>query len=69
MDGSGRESGFLRLPQVLERIPVSRSAWWLGVREGRYPRPVKLSVRTSAWPEKEISDLCERLTAQSRGTE
>jgi prophage regulatory protein len=52
---------FLRLPQVLERFPVSKSSWWLGIRKGKFPKPVKLSERTSAWLESEIDDLCKRL--------
>lgn len=52
---------FLRLPQVLERFPVSKSTWWGGIREGRFPKPVKLSERTSAWLESDIDDLCKRL--------
>lgn len=44
------ETGFLRLPQVLKFIPVSRSTWWAGVKEGRYPKPVKtLGKRITAW--------------------
>lgn len=34
-----------RLPTVLAHVPVSRSHWWAGVAEGRYPAPVKLSKR------------------------
>jgi prophage regulatory protein len=41
--------GFLRLPQVLERIPISRSGWWQGVKDGRFPQPVKLSPRVTVW--------------------
>jgi len=55
---------FLRLPQVLERIPVSKSTWWAGVRKGLYPKPVKLSERTSAWPESEIDAVCDRLSGK-----
>jgi len=52
---------FLRLPQVLEIIPMSKSTWWSGIREGRYPKPVHLSPRTSAWLQSDIYDLCDRL--------
>lgn len=52
---------FLRLPQVLKRIPVSKSTWWAGIREGKYPKPIKLSERTSAWRESDIDDLIDRL--------
>ena len=30
--------GFLRLKQVLQFIPISKSQWWAGVKEGRFPR-------------------------------
>jgi prophage regulatory protein len=44
-------SGFVRLPYVLAPlgpIPVSRSTWWAGVKNGRYPKPVKLGPRITA---------------------
>lgn len=31
---------FLRINQVLEKIPVSRSSWWAGCKSGRYPNEV-----------------------------
>ncbi len=37
----------LRLPQVLEIIPISKSAWWQGCKDGRYPKPIKLGPRTT----------------------
>lgn len=55
------ETGFLRLPGVLEVIPVSKSTWWDGVRSGRYPAPVKLGPRTTAWRVEDIRALVERL--------
>ena len=58
---SRQKQRFLRLPQVLERYPVSKSTWWAGIREGKYPKPVKLSERTSAWRESDIDDLIDRL--------
>lgn len=58
------ETGFLRLPQVLGVFPVSRSTWWAGVREGRYPQGVKLSRYTTAWRAEDIRDLIERTGAK-----
>jgi prophage regulatory protein len=49
----------IRLPQVLELYPVGKSTWWQGVKEGRYPKPVKLSPRTTAWRLADIQKLCE----------
>ena len=54
-------TGFLRLPQVLAFIPVGRSSWWRGVKEGRYPKPVKIAPRTSAWKAQDIAALVECL--------
>ena len=57
-------NALLRLPQVLALIPVSRSAWWAGCKSGRYPKPVKLGPRTTAWRAAEIAALLEKLTAE-----
>ena len=46
--------GYARLPQVLTVIPVSKSTWWAGVASGRFPKPVKLGPRTTAW---RVSDI------------
>ncbi|HOY68295.1 MAG TPA: AlpA family phage regulatory protein [Candidatus Ozemobacteraceae bacterium] len=52
-------TGFLRLPQVLQFIPVSRSTWWAGCASGRYPKPCKLGPRTTAWRAEDIRALIE----------
>jgi predicted DNA-binding transcriptional regulator AlpA len=49
----------LRLSQILERIPVSKSAWWAGVRSGRYPKPRKLSPRVTVWRESDINAIID----------
>ena len=54
--------GFLRLPEVLRIIPVSRTQWWLGVQEGRYPKGVKLAKRTTAWRVSDIRKLVENIS-------
>jgi predicted DNA-binding transcriptional regulator AlpA len=47
----------MRLGSILEVYPVSKSEWWNGVREGRYPKPVRLGKRISAWRVGEIREL------------
>jgi predicted DNA-binding transcriptional regulator AlpA len=55
------KGGYLRLKEVLALIPVSKSTWWAGVREGRFPKPTKkFGTRISAWDVKDISPLLER---------
>ena len=49
--------GFLRLPGVLAVIPVCKSAWWAGVKTGKYPKPIKLGPKTSAWRVEDIRAL------------
>jgi prophage regulatory protein len=51
------EDKFLRLPQVLEIIPVSKSTWWAGVKTGKYPASIKLGARTTVWKASEIYAL------------
>lgn len=56
-------SGFLRLRDILGPrgpIPVSKSTWWLGVKDGRFPQPVKLGVRITVWRVEDIRLLLER---------
>ncbi len=53
------ETGFLRLPEVLKLYPVSRSTWWAGIRSGRYPKPVNLGRRMTAWRAEDIRDLIQ----------
>ena len=53
--------GLLRLPSVLAVFPVSKSTWWDGVRTGRYPAPVKLGPKMTAWRVEDIRALIEEL--------
>lgn len=55
------ETGFLRLPDILKLIPVCKSTWWNGVKSGRYPKPVKLGARATAWRAEDIRALIEKL--------
>ncbi|MBV8441035.1 MAG: AlpA family phage regulatory protein [Hyphomicrobiales bacterium] len=55
-------TGFVRLASILAPqgpIPVGRSTWWAGVKTGRFPKPVKLGPRTTAWKVEDIRKLIE----------
>jgi predicted DNA-binding transcriptional regulator AlpA len=56
------KTGFLRLPDVLKIIPVSRSSWWAGIKTGRYPKGIKLGPRTTAWKVADIEVLLDKLS-------
>ena len=59
------DEGFVRLSAIVGDkkrgvppiIPVSKSTWWSGVKSGRYPQPVKLGARTTAWRIEDIRKL------------
>lgn len=67
------ETGYLRLAQIIGRartekrpatpaiIPVSKSTWWSGVAAGRFPRPVKIGPRSTAWRVEDIRALVKEL--------
>lgn len=55
-------TGFVRLAQILAPngpIPVSKSTWWKGVKDGRFPSPQKLDPRTTVWRVEDIRALFE----------
>lgn len=57
------ETGFVRLRTVLQIIPVSKSTWWQGVKDRRYPQPTRaLGTRITAWKVEDIRDLIERMS-------
>lgn len=65
------ETGYLRLLQIIGNprsepptppiIPVCKSTWWAGVKIGRFPAPVKLGPRTTAWRVEDIRELIEKI--------
>lgn len=44
----------IRLPEVMARTGKSRSGIYQGIKEGTFPKQVKLSLRAVAWIETEI---------------
>jgi len=57
------EGGFVRLSSILAPsgpLPISRSSWWAGVASDRYPKPVKLGPRITAWRVEDIRELLQR---------
>ena len=71
------ETGYLRLSHIIGDpkatpplpaiFPVCASTWWNGVRSGRFPKPVKLGPRTTAWRVEDIRTLIDGAAPTSRG--
>lgn len=67
---------FLRLRQILgDRsvtppippiVPVGKTAWWAGVKDGRFPQPVKLGPRITAWRAVDILALLDAHAARAQ---
>lgn len=45
---------FIRLPEVLTRVGLSRSAVYALIKAGDFPAPVKLTARAAGWIEKDV---------------
>lgn len=44
-------------PPIPPMIPIGKSTWWAGVKSGKFPQPVKLGARTTAWRVEDIRNL------------
>ena len=56
------QTGFVRLCSILAIIPVSKTSWWAGVKDGRFPRSYKLGPRTTAWKVEDIRNIIAHIT-------
>ena len=66
-------TGYLRQSQIIGRkatdtdpglpalVPVSASTLWQWVRDGKFPRPVKLGPRTTAWSVESVRAYLQRV--------
>lgn len=55
------EIGLVKLKTVLSVIPVSKTTWFIGIKKGIYPKPIKIGARASAWDAREIRRLIDEL--------
>lgn len=57
------EKNFLKLPDVLKLIPLSRTTWYQGIKDGVYPAPVKIGKRAVAWRRDDILALIDKMNS------
>ncbi|WP_404823097.1 helix-turn-helix transcriptional regulator [Novosphingobium percolationis] len=53
----------LRLPDVMARVGLKRSAIYQRMNEGRFPKSRSLGSRCSVWVEDEINDWVRAISA------
>ena len=66
------ETGFVRITQIIgDRkrgipgvLPLGPTAWWCGIRDGRYPAPVRIGLRAVAWKAEDIHALLDKLATE-----
>ena len=51
----------LRLPEVMERVGLRRTAIYQRMREGRFPQSRSLGSRCTVWVESEVNDWIARI--------
>ena len=51
-------------PPIKPIIPVSKSAWWDGIKKGHYPKGIKIGPNTTAWRSDQIQELVDALCSQ-----
>lgn len=66
------DDGFVRVNQILgDRrkgiapfLPISRAHWFQGIKQGIYPKGIKLSERVTVWRAQDIRSLVEALASE-----
>lgn len=62
--------GFVRVNQIIGDpnkgitpfFPVSRSQWFLGIKQGIYPAGIKVSERVTVWRAQDVRNLVNKIT-------
>ena len=54
-------TGYLRQSQLVGPIlPIGATTLWRWVKEGKFPQPIKLSPRVTAWRAEDVRDWMAR---------
>jgi prophage regulatory protein len=64
MSNSNSEVTLMRIPQILEVMPISKSKFWLMVQKGEFPKPIKIG-RSSFWTIEQVQAFIRERTNQS----
>ena len=61
-----RPPRLIRLPEVMDRVGLRRTAVYERVKEGEFPKPRSLGPRCSVWVESEIDEWVNRIIDDGR---
>lgn len=54
MQSKSQDVQFYRLSQLKEKLSVSRSSIWSWVKDGSFPKPIKLGKNCTAWNSEDV---------------
>ena len=64
MSNLNSEVTLMRIPQILEVMPISKSKFWLMVQKGEFPKPIKIGL-SSFWTIDQVQAFIRERTKQS----
>ena len=50
----------IRVGQLIQMLPMSKATIWRKVKDGSFPKPVKLSQRITAWHVDEVQAFVDK---------
>ena len=51
------EERLIKLPEVLATLGMKKTAWYDGIKAGKYPKPIKRRPRDTVWPMSAIQKI------------
>jgi prophage regulatory protein len=66
MRGLAMSYQFLRLPEVLRRTGLSRTALYEQIKNKAFPKPIRIAKRSVAWTDEDVNRWCNDRIALSR---
>lgn len=58
-----QQDKLLRVKEVAEKLSIGVTTVWLYAREGKLPKPTKISPRVTVWKESDINKFIEDSTS------
>ena len=60
------EDRLIKLPEVLSTLGMKKTKWYAGIKTGKYPKPIKRSLRDTVWPMSVIQKIVSDTIASSQ---
>jgi len=56
-----RMDPFMKVSEILKIFKISRTAWYVWIREGFAPRGIRVTHRNTIWRESDVQELVQRV--------